>query len=158
MKVRIGAMPSRKAVAWVLVPCRYGCTPWALTALSTGLITNIDRNSDSPASTWFGGTPFNPKAFLVRPSTTKILVKLVISSRMDGATDSRVSNNRMLMDWLGFGDRFTPIVPAGSAGAVGALGPTGSSSGRPVMPVLAGRPVIPAVVPTPAIVPTPVGN
>src|SRR4051794_31774331 len=108
----------------------------------TGLITNMLRKSASPASTWFGGTPFNPSALRVRPSTTKILVKLVISSRMDGATESSVSSSRMLTEVLGLGDRFTPMVPAGGVGAVGLVGPAGARIGViPVSAALAtGRP------------------
>ena len=55
------------------------------------------RNSDSPASTWFGGVDCRPSALRVSDSTTKILVKLVIISSSDGATDSTVMASMMVM-------------------------------------------------------------
>src|ERR1700712_3060411 len=97
------------------------------------------RNKDNPASTWFGGTPFRPRALRVRPSTTKILVKLVISSRIDGATESRVSSSRMLTDVLGLGLMSRWTVPDGAFGPAGAVGPAGASFGTTTdLPVLAG--------------------
>ncbi len=50
----------------------------------TGAMTNRERKSASPASTWFGGTPLSPSAFLASASTTKILVKAVVMSSSDG--------------------------------------------------------------------------
>ena len=45
------------------------------------------RNRASPASTWFGGVCCRPSALRVRPSTTRILVKLVQVSRIAGSSE-----------------------------------------------------------------------
>src|SRR4051794_19181056 len=98
--------------------------PSLFTLLNTGSITNSERNSDRPASTWFGGTVLRPSALRVSDSTTKILVKLVTSSSSDGATDSSVTSSRMLSDVLGLLGSFT-VTSDGAVGAVGAVGPSG---------------------------------
>src|SRR6185437_3262651 len=64
------------------------------------------RKSASPASTWVGGVDPRPSAFRVRPSTTKILVKLVIISSRAGATDSAVIARMTVIELLGL-----PLVP-----------------------------------------------
>src|SRR5690606_34536585 len=111
-------------------------TAVSFTSPTTGAMMNRLRNSARPASTWFGGTPVIPNAFRVSASTTKILVKLVIISSSDGATESKVMVSRTTTGLLG-----VPSMPlmsidtvgspdggAGSAGATGALGPTGSTA------------------------------
>ena len=72
----------------------------------TGPITKMLRKSASPASTWVGGVEPRPRAFRVRPSTTKILVKLVIISSRAGATDSAVIARMTVIELLGL-----PLVP-----------------------------------------------
>ena len=59
------------------------------------------RNSASPASTWLGGVCCRPSALRVRPSTTKILVKLVQVSRIAGSSESRVSPISTVTEVLG---------------------------------------------------------
>ena len=83
------------------VPCRYGWMPSLLILDSTGPMMNRLRNSDRPASTWFGGTDCSPSALRVSDSTTKILVKLVTSSSSDGAIASTVTSSSTVIDWLG---------------------------------------------------------
>src|SRR5579875_1650269 len=109
--------------------------PSLFTFSSTGAMTNTLRNSDSPASTWLGGTDCKPSALRVSDSTTKILVKLVTISSNDGATASTVTSSSTEIDWLGLPPgRFTvtdPLLlvgasPAGAVGAVGAVGATGA--------------------------------
>src|SRR3954469_6959279 len=105
--------------------------PSLFTADSTGPMTNRLRNSDRPASTWFGGTEFRPSAFRVSDSTTKILVKLVTSNSRDGATVRTVIVRSRVSDWLGFcPPRLTVTVPglAGAAGAVGGFGAVGPAA------------------------------
>ena len=107
--------------------------PSLFTWLKTGPMMNRLRNSDSPASTWFGGTVVRPSALRVSDSTTKILVKLVTINRTEGATDSTVTSSRMLTDWLGLVPRLTPMVSCGGetvgdAGADGATGAVGSAA------------------------------
>ncbi len=101
--------------------------PSLFTLVKTGLMTKKLMNIDSPASTWFGGTDVNPSAFRVIDKTTKILVKLVISSSNDGATETTVSSSRIEIDVLGLPPTSTvsePLPPAvdtvGLDGAVGA--------------------------------------
>ena len=69
-------------------------------------MTKMLRKSASPASTWVGGVEPRPSALRVRPSTTKILVKLVIISSRAGATDSAVIARITMIDELGL-----PFVP-----------------------------------------------
>src|SRR3954454_20807817 len=103
--------------------------PSRLTLLSTGPITNMLRNSDSPASTWFGGTDCKPSAFRVSDRTTKILVKLVTSSSSDGAMPRTVMASSTVTDELGLLPPtctvtvLSPeVVWCGPAGAVGGAG------------------------------------
>src|SRR3954469_11438616 len=103
--------------------------PSRFTLDSTGPMMNRLRNSDRPASTWFGGTELRPSAFRVSERTTKIFVKLVTSRSSDGATASTVIVRSSVRLWLGFWPpRFTVTVPglAGAFGAVGAVGPAGA--------------------------------
>src|SRR3954447_21660861 len=105
--------------------------PSLFTAVSTGPMTNRLRNSDKPASTWFGGTEFSPSALRVRDSTTKILVKLVTSNSSEGATVRTVIVRSSTSDWLGFwAPRLTVTVPglAGADGAVGGFGAVGAAA------------------------------
>src|SRR4051794_7432596 len=110
--------------------------PRVFTFESTGAITNMLRNSDSPASTWFGGTLESPSALRVSDSTTKIFVKLVTNSSRDGATPRIVISSRMLTDWLGFVPTCTDTVGSvesvdGPLGALGAAGPSGALTAAP---------------------------
>src|SRR5512139_3910936 len=109
------------------------------------------RNSARPASTWLGGTLLRPSALRVSVSTTKILVKLVQSSRIAGATDSTVSAMMMTIDWLGlplvplmstviepsflFFESAGPLGPTGGLGAAAARGTAAAIIDRPVMAV-----------------------
>src|SRR4051812_1010556 len=103
-------------------------------------MTNRVRNSARPASTWFGGVACSPRALRVRPSTTKILVKLVVSSSRAGATDRAVMARITTMELLGL--PFLPCVPPPSSwtfrlglpvpgvlGAVGRFGSEGPADG-----------------------------
>src|SRR3954451_22612301 len=122
--------------------------PSRFTLVSTGPITNMLRNSDSPASTWFGGTDCSPSALRVSDSTTKILVKLVTSSSSDGAMASSVIASSNVTDELGllpptctvtvFEPEFgVDVGPAGDEGPAGAFGagrigwPTAASAAAP---------------------------
>src|SRR5664279_4531634 len=109
--------------------------PSLLTLVSTGPMTNRLRNTDSPASTWLGGTDCNPSAFLVSDKTMKILVKLVTRSSSDGAIASTVSNSSTVSDWLGlFPPMLTvtePSPPVGEVGEVGPFGPFGEVTAWP---------------------------
>src|SRR3954453_5813983 len=93
-------------------------------------MTNMDRNSDSPASTWLGGTVLSPSAFRVIDRTMKILVKLVTSRSSDGVTDSNVTSSKMFSDVLGLLPTLT--VKSGpspvGAGVLGPVGPFGSAN------------------------------
>src|SRR3954469_22020774 len=103
--------------------------PSRFTLDSTGPMMNRLRNSDRPASTWFGGTELRPSAFRVSERTTKIFVKLVTSSSSDGATARTVIVRSSVRLWLGFWPpRFTVTVPGlvGALGALGAVGPAGA--------------------------------
>ena len=55
-----------------------------------GRITKIDRNMASPISTWLGGVFWSPIAWRRIDRTMMIRVKLVIMSRIDGRTVSRL--------------------------------------------------------------------
>src|SRR5581483_758355 len=110
--------------------------PAELTFDSTGPITNRLRKSDSPASTWLGGTDCSPSALRVSDSTTKILVKLVTISSRDGATASTVTNISTDSDWLGLPPPTLTVTdpslllvgasPAGADGLAGAEGAAGA--------------------------------
>src|SRR5256885_14882514 len=141
MNVRSGATPSWNATAWVLVPCRYGCTPCLFMSPRTGPMMNRLIKSASPASTWFGGTEVRPSAFRTIDRTTKIFVKLVHINSSAGATDSTVSASRMTIELLGlpFGPlTVTPTVASpvpvelvtGPTGGVGAAGTAGGGGAR----------------------------
>src|SRR4051794_326381 len=100
--------------------------PRRFTFESTGPITNMLRNSDKPASTWFGGTDCNPSAFLVSDRTMKILVKLVTSSSKDGAIARTVMASSTVTDELGLlPPTWTDTVSLPTAGAVGPAGAVG---------------------------------
>ena len=97
------------------------------------------RNSASPASTWLGGVCWRPSALRVRPSTTRILVKLVQVSRIAGSSESRVSPISIVTDVLGLsvspvevdGDVVRRSVPPdGPAGPSGPGASSGASCGR----------------------------
>src|SRR3954453_4786718 len=139
MNALSGCTPASKAWLWVSVPLRKGCTPWSLTLVSTGLITNKVRNRARPASTWLGGVAWSPRALRVRPSTTKILVKLVVSSSRAGATERAVIARITTTELDGL--PFEPWVPPpistfrlGRGGGGGAAGRLASDG-----PLAAGR-------------------
>src|SRR6476661_4247092 len=101
-------------------------------AVSTGVMMNRLRNRASPASTWFGGDCWRPRALRVRPSTTRIFVKLVQVSTIAGSSESRVIVRMTETEVLGLFVRplsltftsveffcFGPLGPAGSTGAAG---------------------------------------
>src|SRR5579862_8397425 len=94
-------------------------------------MTNMLRNKESPASTWFGGTVCRPRALRVSERTTKILVKLVIISSSDGATEMTVSSSRMVIDVLGLVLPPTSMVvgPVGDFGPAGAAGVAATARG-----------------------------
>src|SRR3954447_23916268 len=93
----------------------------------TGPMMNRLRNSDSPASTWFGGTDWSPSALRVSESTTKILVKLVTSNSSDGAIVMTVSSSSRVSDWLGLlPPTLTVTDPAPPLGVLGPFGPFGA--------------------------------
>src|SRR6059036_1637840 len=102
-------------------------------AVSTGVMMNRLRKSASPASTWFGGDCCRPRALRVRPSTTRILVKLVQVSTIAGSSESRVIVKMTDTEELGLSVRPLrltltsvesplPFGPRGPAGSVGAAG------------------------------------
>ena len=88
------------------------------------------RKSASPASTWLGGVCCRPSALRVRPSTTKILVKLVQVSRIAGSSESSVSAMITVTEVLGLsvrpsrsiGHRAVAGVPLGPRGALRTVG------------------------------------
>src|SRR3954466_10753326 len=96
---------------------------------------NSERNSASPASTWFGGMLLSPIAFRVIASTTKILVNDDIMSSSAGATESSVMPSRTTIDvdgapsgpliWI----EMSPGVGVGTGGTVGAIGAAAAISG-----------------------------
>src|SRR4051812_37462099 len=95
---------------------------------SVGPMMNMVRNNARPASTWFGGTVVKPSALRVIPSTTKIFVKDVHSSRA-GATESRVSASRIVSELVGF--TFVPLtstLTVGADGLTAGLGGTGAAT------------------------------
>src|ERR1044072_8650923 len=89
-------------------------------ASNVGPITNSDRNSASPTSTWFGGTDCVPMALLTSDSTTTIFVNAVHMSRIAGATPSTVMSAMIETTWLG-----CPGMLPDTDGCVGLLGPVG---------------------------------
>src|SRR3954470_11747041 len=89
-------------------------------ASNVGPMTNSERNSASPTSTWFGGTDCVPIALLTSDSTTTILVNAVHISRIAGATPSTVIRAMIDTTWLGWPGTLTSTDPC-----VGALGPVG---------------------------------
>src|SRR4051794_29617426 len=89
-------------------------------ASNVGPMTNSERNSASPTSTWFGGTDWVPIALLTSDSTTTILVNAVHISRIAGATPSTVIRAMIETTWLGWPGTLTSTDPC-----VGALGPVG---------------------------------
>src|SRR4051812_28088549 len=96
-------------------------------ASNVGPMTNSERNSASPTSTWFGGTDWVPMALRTSDSTTTILVKAVHMRRMAGATPRTVMSAMIETTWLGCPGTLTetcgPVGALGPVGFVGALGP-----------------------------------
>src|SRR4051812_18582391 len=99
-------------------------------ASNVGPMTNSERNSASPTSTWFGGTDCVPMALRTRDSTTTIFVNAVHMSRIAGATPSTVMSAMIETTWLGWPGTFTDTDgwvgfpgPVGLAVAAGALPP-----------------------------------
>src|ERR1044072_8545027 len=103
--------------------------PSLFTSLATGPMMNRLRNSASPASTWFGGTFVRPSALRVMLRTTKILVKLVHSNRIAGATDITVINRMIEIDSLGLSGEPTLTVTAPSPSVDGPLGAARAAGG-----------------------------
>src|SRR6478752_4873834 len=104
--------------------------PRLFISLMTGHMTKMDRNSASPASTWFGGMDGRESALRVIARTTKILVKDVIINSSDGATASSVIPIRVRTAVEGLPSApliwmLTYPVP-GLAGSVGGTGGAGS--------------------------------
>src|SRR4051812_36798132 len=105
-------------------------------ASNVGPMTNSDRNSASPTSTWFGGTLWVPMALRTSDSTTTIFVNAVQSSSTAGAIPSTVVSRMIWTIWLGCPGtlRLTvesvPALGAGplTVGPFGALGPPGSAA------------------------------
>src|SRR4051794_23982964 len=94
-------------------------------------MTNSDRNSASPTSTWFGGTLCVPIALRTSDRTTTIFVNAVHISSTAGATPSTVTSRMIWTTWLGCPGtlRLTvESVPAFAAGPLGAFGPVGSGA------------------------------
>src|SRR4051794_12042188 len=99
-------------------------------ASNVGPMTNSERNSASPTSTWFGGTDCVPMALRTRDSTTTIFVNAVHMSRIAGATPSTVMSAMIETTWLGWPGTFTD-----TDGWVGACGPVGlAGASGPVAP------------------------
>src|ERR1039458_5262828 len=63
----------------------------------TGAMTKKVMNSDRPMMIWLPGEPCNCSAERTKPSTMATRVKQVISSRIEGASDSSVMVKRILM-------------------------------------------------------------
>src|SRR4051794_16342306 len=95
-------------------------------ASNVGPMTNSERKSASPTSTWFGGTDCVPIALRTSDSTTTIFVNAVHMSRIAGATPSTVISPMIETTWLGCPGTLTETAdeagvrgPVGFAGAVG---------------------------------------
>src|SRR5690242_4454190 len=100
-------------------------------ASNVGPMTNSDRNSASPTSTWLGGTLCVPMALRTSDRTTTIFVNAVHISRTAGATPSTVTSRMIWTTWLGCPGTLRLTVespPALAAGPFGALGPAGSDA------------------------------
>src|SRR3954452_4161443 len=89
-------------------------------ASKVGPMTNSERNSASPTSTWFGGTDWVPIALRTSDSTTTIFVNAVHMSRIAGATPSTVMSAMIETTWLG-----CPGTLTDTDGCFGAPGPVG---------------------------------
>src|SRR3954469_22418314 len=95
-------------------------------ASNVGPMTNSERNSANPTSTWFGGTDCVPIALLTSDSTTTIFVNAVHMSRIAGATPSTVISAMIETTWLGWPGTLTETDGwAGLRGAAGFVGPVG---------------------------------
>ena len=107
-------------------------------------MTNSDRNSARPTSTWFGGTLWVPIALRTSESTTTIFVNAVQSSRIAGATPSTVTSRMIVTTWLGWPGTLTLMAVgpwtrrirghggrggSGGAGSAGAV--IGARTGQP---------------------------
>src|SRR4051812_30455387 len=106
-------------------------------ASNVGPMTNSERNSASPTSTWLGGTDCVPIALRTSDSTTTIFVNAVHMSRIAGATPSTVMSAMIETTWLGCPGTFTETdgcfgVP-GPVGLAGAFGP--DAAGAPTAAV-----------------------
>src|SRR3954462_7483006 len=101
-------------------------------ASNVGPMTNSERNSASPTSTWFGGTDWVPIALLTSDSTTTIFVNAVHMSRIAGATPSTVISAMIETTWLGCSGTLTEtdgcLGAAGPVGFVGVLGPAAGTA------------------------------
>src|SRR5690349_1262458 len=100
-------------------------------ASNVGPMTNSDRNSASPTSTWLGGTLCVPMALRTSDRTTTIFVNAVHISSTAGATPSTVTSRMIWTTWLGCPGTLRLTVespPALAAGPFGALGPVGSDA------------------------------
>ncbi len=69
---------------------RYGVRASFCTRSKTGPIRKKVRKSERPTMIWFDGALGVPSAVRTKPSTITMRVKLVISSTIDGATESSV--------------------------------------------------------------------
>src|SRR3954470_17498231 len=95
-------------------------------ASNVGPMTNSERNSASPTSTWFGGTDCVPMALRTRDSTTTIFVNAVHMSRIAGATPSTVMSAMIETTWLGCPGTLTDTDGCFCApGRFGLSGPSG---------------------------------
>src|SRR5436190_21256511 len=96
-------------------------------ASNVGPMTNSERNSASPTSTWFGGTDCVPIALRTSDSTTTIFVNAVHMSRIAGATPSTVISAMIETTWLGCPGTLTETAGRlgwpGPLGFVGVVGP-----------------------------------
>src|SRR3954469_8190286 len=109
-------------------------------ASNVGPMTNSERNSASPTSTWFGGTDCVPMALRTSDSTTTIFVNAVHMSRIAGATPSTVMSAMIETTWLGWPGTFTdPDGWVGACGPVGLAGGAGRAARGAATAAFAGR-------------------
>jgi hypothetical protein len=74
----------------VILPSRYGWRASFWTRSKTGPMMKNVRKSERPTMIWLEGAFGTPRAVRTKPRTITIRVKLVISSTIDGATESSV--------------------------------------------------------------------
>ena len=77
-----------------------------LTTSSVGAITNSDKNSDNPTSTWVGGDPCRPSAWRKIESTIKIRKKLDIIKTIAGNMVSKLITSK---SWI---EKLNGVLPA----------------------------------------------